>query len=209
MIYFFSLGVFLKFSKGCVHLTNYEYISCLISGFSSLISFAALVVAALASYYAWKNLEEIKKQFFEQNRGNLVFFIIDRNTSPYSGLYSTIVKNFGNSPAKLISLTIDPELDWSKTEHKTSKNFVISKSKNVFIAPGQFIESVFDFSNYPDEEFHIDIKYETMGKKMSESYNINLEYTNNKVTPKIDTKDTLTGLHQINNSIRELSDKFL
>lgn len=172
---------------------------------SSVISVFALMAAVAAAYFTYKNILEIRNQFFEQNRGNLLFLIVDRG----SGLYSTVVKNFGNSPAKLISLTIDPELDWSKTKGNIPQKFVISKCKNVFIAPGQLIESFFDFSGYPDEKFHIDITYETLNKRMTESYDIDLAYNHRLVDAKITIKDTTGGLRQINNSVRELSDRFL
>lgn len=181
-------------------MTNYEIISCLISG-------VAVIFAGIASYFAYKNLKEIRKQFFEQNRGNLVFYIVKRDNL----FHSTIVKNFGNAPAKLIKLELNPELDWKKSKASSTalKEFVITNCRDVFLAPGQFIESLFDFRNYPDKEFNVNITYETSGITVNESYKVDISFKQHLASSHPDINNEVKGLKEINNSIRELSDRFL
>ena len=47
-------------------MTNYEILSCIIASI-------AMAITGIAAFFTYRNLREIRKQFFEQNRGNLVF----------------------------------------------------------------------------------------------------------------------------------------
>lgn len=97
-----------------------------------------------------KQLAEQKNQYFEQNRGNLVFYISKNGICEF---HSLIIKNFGNSPAKLVSLKITPDLDWTKAGQANMNEFNITNLKNVFLVPQQHISSGFDFRTYPDKVF--------------------------------------------------------
>lgn len=172
---------------------------------SDWIQILSMLVSTLAVYYTYKNLREIKNQFFEQNRGNIVFYIErDRNNI----LYSLIIKNYGNSPAKLLSIELDPMLDLSKTMSPLPQEFNILNSKDIFLAPNKFVMSQFDFREYPDKEFNVKITYETCKKIFIEEYIINLDYSSHIIELVPDIKTTERGLKEINNSIQQLSDKF-
>ena len=124
-------------------------------------------------------------------------------------IHSLIIKNFGNSPAKLISLKITPDLDWSKSGESGLKNFNITNLKNVFLAPQQHISSLFDFRSYPDKSFDVEICYETCGRLITENYSIDIDFMGNILTPEPEIKDELSALKNINKSITSLSDKFI
>lgn len=172
---------------------------------SDWIQVLNMLVSTLAVYYTYRNLKEIKNQFFEQNRGNIVFYIEkERNNI----LYSLIIKNYGYSPAKLISIELDPTLDLSKTMSPLPQEFNILNSKDIFLAPNKSVMSQFDFRKYPDKEFNVKITYETCKKIFIEEYKINLGYSSNIIELVPDIKTTERGLKEINNSIQQLSDKF-
>lgn len=153
-----------------------------------------------------KQLNEQKDQYFEQNRGNLIFFI---TKSSISVTHDLIIKNFGNSPAKLISLKISPDLDWSKAGQAHVNDFNITKLNNIFLAPHQHIGTVFDFRKFEENELDIEIKYTTCGKEYTEQYKIDLNYLHKVFTLEPDIEDELTALKYINKSITSLSDKFI
>lgn len=130
-------------------MTPAEWHSTLFQFIGLILSLATFIGSIVAIYYTYQNLKEMKKQlaeqknqYFEQNRGNLVFYISKNRESI---IHSLIIKNFGNSPAKLISLKITPDLDWGKSGETGLKDFNIANLKNVFLAPQQHISSAFDF----------------------------------------------------------------
>lgn len=171
-----------------------------------IVTITSTIIACIAAIFTYKNLSEIRKQFFEQNRGNLVFYFDNLKTSSN---YSLILKNFGNSPAKLISLEIQPELDWNKTSTGIPDSFNITNCKNVFLAPNQHISTIFDFENYEDQIFQISISYETCGKTISESYTLDLQFAKHLLYTEPEIKNELSALKQINKSIQQFSDRFL
>ena len=81
-------------------MTCFEKLTLLLQIVSIFTSFVATICAIIAIIYTAKNLKEIRNQFFEENRGQLVFYITKTNDDLFDW---TIIKNFGNSPAKLIS----------------------------------------------------------------------------------------------------------
>lgn len=187
-------------------MTQFEAISCNISIASCIISGIAVIFAALAAFYTYKNLKEIQNQFFEQNRGNLVFFIEKTRTSQF---HSLIIKNFGISPAKLISIEVMPELDWNETKFGITEEANISNCKNVLLAPNKFIESKFYFDGYPENEFIVKLTYETSGKVISETSVVNISYLDHVVTEEKTISDEFSALKEINYSIQDLSNKFI
>lgn len=194
-------------------MTPAEWHSTLFQFISLILSFATFIGSVVAIYYTYQNLNEMKKQlaeqknqYFEQNRGNLVFYISKNKDNI---LHSLIIKNFGNSPAKLISLKITPDIDWDKSGEMGLKNFNITNLKNVFLAPQQHISSVFNFSAYPDKSFDIEICYETCKNLITENYSIDIDFVGNLLTMEPEIKDELSALKNINKSITALSDKFI
>lgn len=118
------------------HATLFQFIECTVALFSLIASIVAVV-------FTYKNLTEMKKQlkeqqnqYFEGNRGNLVFYI---PKSPVGITHDLIIKNFGNAPAKLLSLSITPDLDWSKEGHPDIENFNITSLKNIFLHLGSML----------------------------------------------------------------------
>lgn len=194
-------------------MTSAEWHSTLFQFIGLLLSLATFIGSVVAIYYTYQNLKEMKKQlaeqknqYFEQNRGNLVSYISKNDVSAF---HSLIIKNFGNSPAKLISLKITPDLDWSKAGQSNMDEFKITNLKNVFLAPQQHISSGFDFSTYPDKVFDIGISYETCGKLITEKYSIDIDFIGNLLTMEPQIRDELSALKNINKSITALSDKFI
>ncbi len=178
-----------------------------------VLSFVTFIGSVIAIYYTYQNLKEMRKQlneqksqYFEQNRGNLIFYI---TKSDIGITHDLIIKNFGNSPAKLISIKITPDLDWSKAGQVGVDDFNITKLNNIFLAPQQHIGTIFDFTNYEENELDIEICYSTCDKQFTENYKIDLNYLHKvlRTEPKID--DELQALKYINKSINALSDRFI
>ena len=182
-------------------MTLAEWHSTLFQLIGLILSFFTFIGSVIAIYYTYQNLKEMKKQlneqknqYFEQNRGNIVFYIAKNGVDVF---YSLIIKNFGNSPAKLLSLKMTPDLEWGKAGEKDLNDFNITNLKNVFLAPQQHISSGFDFS------------YETCGKVITENYTIDINFIGNILTMEPQIRDELSALKHINKSIKHLSDKFI
>lgn len=194
-------------------MTSAEWHSTLFQFIGIVLSFVTFIGSVIAIYYTYQNLKEMrkqlneqKKQYFEQNRGNLIFYI---TKSDIGITHDLIIKNFGNSPAKLISIKITPDLDWSKAGQVGVDDFNITRLNNIFLAPQQHIGTIFDFTNYEENELDIEICYSTFDKQFTENYKIDLNYLHKvlRTEPKID--DELQALKYINKSINALSDKFI
>ena len=194
-------------------MTAAEWHSTLFQFIGVILSFVTFVGSVIAIYYTYQNLKEMRKQlneqkgqYFEQNRGNLIFYI---SKSDIGITHDLIIKNFGNSPAKLISLKITPDLDWSKAGQTGVDDFNITKLNNIFLAPQQHIGTLFDFTNYEETELDVEICYTTCEKQFTENYKIDLNYLHKvlRTEPKIDNE--LQALKYINKSINALSNKFI
>ena len=173
---------------------------------SDVIQIIGVIVSAGAVFFTYRNLKEIKNQFFQQNKGNIIFYIDVFNKKVF---HSLIIKNFGISPARLISIKLNPDLDWSKTKVRIPNEFNFNNYKDILLAPGQYVMSEFDFSDYPDQEFEVELKYETCGKTFTENYKINLNFASHMIETNSSIKDEFEALKEINKSIQQLSDKFL
>lgn len=194
-------------------MTAAEWHSTLFQFIGVILSFVTFIGSVIAIYYTYQNLKEMrnqlneqKNQYFEQNRGNLIFYIAK---SDVGITHDLIIKNFGNSPAKLISLKITPDLDWSKAGQSGVVDFNITKLNNIFLAPRQHIGTIFDFTHYEENELDVEICYLTCDKYFTESYKIDLNYLHKvlRTEPTIDNE--LQALKHINKSINALSDKFI
>lgn len=167
-------------------MTSAEWHSTLFQFIGLILSLITFIGSIIAIWFTYLNLKEMRKQlkeqqnqYFEQNRGNILFYI---RKSDVSVTHDLIIKNFGNSPAKLLSLEISPDLDWSKAGNADIKQFNVSNLKNIFLAPQQHIGTIFDFSNYDDEKFDIKLSYETCGKLIKEEYSIDINCLHNVLT---------------------------
>lgn len=194
-------------------MTIAEWHSSLFQLIGLILSLATFIGSVIAIYFTYQNLREMKiqlseqkNQYFEQNRGNLVFYITKSNANI---LHSLIIKNFGNSPAKLLSLKISPDLDWEKAGQTGIDEMNISNVKNIFLAPQQHISSIFDFRSYPEKSFGIELNYETCGKNITEKYTIDIDYIGKLLTPGSDADNPLKALKNINESIISLSNNFI
>lgn len=194
-------------------MTSAEWHSTLFQFIGVVLSALALIGSIVAIYYAYRNLKEMQKQlteqknqYFEENRGNLIFYICK---SSIGITHDLIIKNFGNSPAKLLSLKISPDLDWSKAGQAGVDDFNITKLNNIFLAPSQHIGTILDFNNFNETELDIEIKYTTCGKEFTELYKIDLNYLHKVFTLEPKIENEVTALKYINKSITALSDKFI
>lgn len=187
-------------------MTAAEWHSTLFQFIGVILSFVTFIGSVIAIYYTYQNLKEMRNQLNEQNRGNLIFYIAK---SDVGITHDLIIKNFGNSPAKLISLKITPDLDWSKAGQSGVVDFNITKLNNIFLAPQQHIGTIFDFTHYEENELDVEICYSTCDKHFTESYKIDLNYLHKvlRTEPTIDNE--LQALKHINKSINALSDKFI
>ncbi|RII32133.1 hypothetical protein D2A34_24755 [Clostridium chromiireducens] len=177
-------------------LTNTDKIQIIAIIFSSLLSFISVCIA-LAT------LKQNSKITLDSNRAYIVFYI-DKNRTEIT--YNLILKNFGKTGGRLISLELDPPIDYKKSNINVNLK-TIADYTNIYLAPGQSIKSAFDFRNYPNTTLNISIKYETCGKIYSESYVIDLDYSKSILKSSPQIKDTTDALKHISENIREVSDK--
>lgn len=187
-------------------MSPYEICDLFLQSAGILFSFMATICSIIAIIYTYQNLKEIRNQFFEQNRGQLVFYIDYSAVESFSYL---ILKNFGNSPAKLKYIKFTPDLSWNSVGKPNLEKFDFSQLKNIFLAPNQHVKSSFELSKSSLDSFETEICYETCGKTFTEKYIIDLTYTHCTLHDDPDIKNEITGLKHINRSIRKLSDKFI
>ncbi|MDB8564562.1 hypothetical protein [Turicibacter sanguinis] len=170
-----------------------QIISIIITTF---ISIASIIIAVAT-------LRQTNKITKESARAYIVFYIKKERAQSD---YSLIIKNYGQSGGKLISIDIDPPLSYDKSCYAIDRK-VITDHKNIFLAPGQSLKSVFSFRQYPDTFFNVKVTYETLGEIYTDTYSINLDYTDSILQSEPTIRDTAEALKQINKSIREVSDK--
>lgn len=194
-------------------MTTAEWHSTLFQFIGVILSFVTFIGSVIAIYYTYQNLKEMrnqlneqKSQYFEQNRGNIIFYICKSNVGITHDL---IMKNFGNSPAKLLSLNITPDLDWSKAGQTGVDAFNVTKLKNIFLAPQQHIGTIFDFTKFEATELDVEIKYITCNKEYTERYKIDINCLHSVLTLEPKIKDELSALKNINKSLNAISDKFI
>jgi hypothetical protein len=135
-------------------MSPYEHYDLLLQSIGILFSFTATICSIIAIVYTYKNLKEIQNQFFEQNRGQLVFYL---DYSAVEALSYLVLKNFGNSPAKLKYINFSPELSWESVGKPNLKEFNFSQLKNIFLAPKQHIKSSFELSKLTFDSFEVEI----------------------------------------------------
>lgn len=162
---------------------------------SSLIAIISIIISVAT-------LRQSKKISLESNRANIVFFF-HKNKSETS--HRLVIKNFGKSSGKLLSIHISPNLSYSNSNMNT-KRPLITDCSNIFLAPNQSVYSCFDFRNYPDKVFNVSIKYETMNKIYTEEYTLDLSFRESILVTKPAISDELDGLKRINDSIQTLYD---
>lgn len=179
-------------------LTASDYIQIIAIISSTFISIVSICIAVAT-------LKQTNKITLESNRANIVFYI-EKYRSDIC--HTLILKNFGNSSGKLLSLKLDPKLDYKKSEFNNSLKS-ITEFNDIYLAPGQSIKSSFSFRNYPDTRFTVKIEYETCGKIYCENYCIDLEYSQSIITTSVSIKNQEHALKCINESIREVSDKLI
>lgn len=167
-----------------------------------------LITSIVAIIISIQTLKQSNESILENSRANIVFYI-DTLTGAQQYL---VIKNFGNSIGRIISIEINPKPDYSKSPKLSGKpNPIITDYKNILLAPNQCIKSWFPFSNYPDKKFEISVSYETLGKTYTENYPIDLSYIEAidylKKTA-FYTDDEKEALVDINNTLIRFSEKF-
>lgn len=188
-------------------MSTYENYSLILQAVGIIFSFIATICSIAAIIFTYKNLKEIKNQFFEQNRGNIVFFVSHDNLSVVDSIY---IKNFGNSPAKLLSISTSPKIDWSKAgKPEIAKQFNVDEIKNVLLAPNQHIQTIFDFSSFCESKFSVTISYKTCNRQYNDTYEIDLDFTDKTLSISPEGKDPVKAMNNIAKSINNLSDKFV
>ena len=180
------------------------------NNFNAFMQMLTVGLALVTIFYSHKNLREMKKQLneqqqqnFEHNRGTLLFYIVKADVNQ---MHTLVLRNFGNSPTKLLSFSINPGLDWNWNKPDNSiPNLNFSNINNLFLAPNQYISSLFNFTDYKDKEFEVTIKYVTLHKEFTEKYTINIEYIKNIVYTLPNTSNEKESLESIAKSLDILS----
>ncbi|WP_170075083.1 hypothetical protein [Paraclostridium dentum] len=163
---------------------------------------ASSITAIISIIISVATLRHSKKISLESNRANIVFFF-HKNKSEIP--HRLVLKNFGKSSGKLLSIHISPNLSYENSNMNT-KRPLITDCSNIFLAPNQSVYSCFDFRDYPDKVFKVSIKYETMKKIYNEEYTLDLNFRESILVTKPNISDELDGLIHINDSIQTLYD---
>lgn len=170
----------------------------------AILSFIGIVTSIVI---AVSTLKQNSRMIKENTRAYIVLYI---DYHPQTNRYFLVIKNFGKSIGKLISIDVSPKLDWKRCKFKQNIK-PLTESKNVLLAPGQKISSWFDFEKYPDKFFNVKLTYQTLNKDYTEMYTIDLNWLDNKdwihnYSFDDQSDDYKEILYRINNSILEVSD---
>lgn len=167
---------------------------------------ASTILSVIAIVISIKTLKQSNEAIIESSRANIVFYI---EKSKYKILHTLVMKNFGNSTGRIISISTTPKIDWSKTKMSDIPTKSITNFNNIFLVPNQSIKSDFDFRDFKTNVINVCLKYETLGKQYIENYNLTLDVTKNITHIEPDTSTIPKGLKAIHDSIQELSEKLL
>ncbi len=187
-----------------------EWHSTLFQFIGLVLSFATFIGSIIAIYFTYQNLKEMRKQldeqknqYFEQNRGNVIFYLY--HDTLYSEDY-IVLKNFGNSPAIISSIETTPKLSWNNPD---LQDFDIDNLKNIMLAPGQHIKTVYDFDSTEIKKIDVCVNYVSCNKSFTETYSIDLDYTNRTMHLDSSPEDPIGAINKVAKSIDSLSDKII
>lgn len=173
---------------------------------SSLLQIIAILASTLTSIISIIisviSVRKNAKANIEAKRAYVVFYIEKYRTN---FCHTIILKNFGKTSANIIEISINPNLDYSDMGINNLTPFW--NNKNIYLAPYQSIQSLFNFKKCPNKIFDVKIKYETLGKTYTDTFNIDLSYSESVLTSNPQIKSSEDALIKINESIREVSDK--
>lgn len=174
-----------------------------------IIASITLIGIIVSGTIAIASIKQNNKILEENSRANILLYV---DFSPSFQRYYIVIKNFGNSLGKVLYIKTTPKLKWSKAKFKQEIK-AITDSKDFVLAPNQKIASWFDFKEYPNKKFDVEICYETLGKQHIVSYTVDLNFVNNidwltQYAFDDTTEDYKKSIYTLNNSIQDLSDKF-
>lgn len=171
--------------------------------FSVIASLATSIIAIVISI---KTLKQSNNAIVESSRANIMFYI-DTLTGGQNYL---VLKNFGNSVGKILSIDVSPNIQYSKLVEGSNLS-AITEFTNITLAPGQCVKSWFDFKDYPDKIFNVKLRYETLDKVYTENYTLNISYIDSidyLSSFSLDVKNEKEALLKINNNIIRLTERF-
>lgn len=175
---------------------NFHAIKDLIVSNVDTLSLLVNVIIALLTY---RNLKEFKNNNFEENRGQILFYI--EKTHPTLG-YSLVIKNVGKSIAKVIDFKITPDIRYESNQRSISDDY-----KNITLAPNQALICNSMLKEYSIEYFEVYIQYETCSKVFDINYNANLSILKNLTFILPNIKDKSDGFNEINRTLLGISNK--
>ena len=118
-------------------MTAAEWHSTLFQFIGVILSFVTFVGSVIAIYYTYQNLKEMRKQlneqkgqYFEQNRGNLIFYI---SKTDIGITHDLIIKNFGekygtSSPSSFVTVKLSFIVPINSTRFDIISIFSISST---------------------------------------------------------------------------------
>lgn len=182
------------------NMTNTDWIQFWLAigtGVLAIISTITIVITLVQNH----------KLNIENSRAKIIFYIdyIRSNDK-----FFLTIKNFGNSIGKINYIKVNPKLDYKKIPMYKQKHPVITDAKNFVLAPNQKISSWFNFRNYPDKVFNIEISYDTINKTYVEKYKIDMNFIDtveNLYHSPIDCNDEIQALVWIEHQLSEISER--
>lgn len=139
-----------------------------------LVSVAVALFASVSSIvmYAISARKSAKAQC-EASRAYLSFMI--ESLDPQKNVYYMLIKNYGNSPAKLNDIIYPPELKQKQLNHIQNPLWLgFENNRKMTIFPHETIYFTFVIDGLPLSEFTITYVYYTLRKKHTEQVTLNL-----------------------------------
>lgn len=169
----------------------------------NFVECVSLLGSCIAVAIAFATLQQNRNIIEETNRAYIIVFVEKiRSQSPPA----IVIKNCGKTGGTLLSVLFNPPINFLNTQLYYEHD-PLSDYKNIFIAPGQSLRTLFPFGDLKQKIFTIETKYESNGKQYIENYIINTNYIDTYLESNTEIHSFKQGLAEINKSIRELSDK--
>lgn len=172
---------------------------------STIVTMLGIIVSFIILIITLRQNNEFKR---EEARANIACYIehVTKTANSY-----IVIKNFGNSVGKVLDVYMDKQIDLNKILGINDKKLTnILERKNYSLAPGQKISSWYNFIQHDIEDFTVTIRYETLGRVYREKFLLSPKYTHSVVSTeksKSNLNDTENILNNINESLREISEK--
>ncbi len=187
-----------------VATTAHTFLGISNGGWSAIAAWVGLILAVIAALYAWSQLREARQTRNEQAQPYVAIYM--EPSEPDPNAVNLIIKNFGETAARDVSVTIDPP-------PKSSVNASIEDLKVPGIirtlVPGQYWSTFWDTTFHREKQglpahHTATISFKDSRERQLGPYTFDLDWNQIIERGWIDTH----GMHQLAGAVRDIRDLY-